>query len=326
MATVPTGQMERELRKLYLAWVAGISQERDMDAYINQFQNRSSALIQRMGGEVARLGVYLADFPAPKLLELSPHMWTIYDDMKQAVIQASIAAGLNAKDAARAMFRAGMDKSFYRLTRLARTETVSAYWKNQWDSTEGLGLVMVWSSEDGPRTCAWCKDRDGLIVTDRTIRDHPNGRCTLAPMLPSGVAYRGTLMNAPQRQPIIWQDRQWRDRVPPVETSGAAALARAVAAPVPRSTPKTAPGASRTTPGAAGTTSKGGSTPYTATAPDGTTFTRTSVRDYQWANLYFTEGAWKVSQFTGSRASAENFADRLTRQHFKNVIVPLGRS
>ncbi|AUX82840.1 MuF-like minor capsid protein [Microbacterium phage Balsa] len=194
MATVPTGKLERELRKLYVSWVAGLPRhEGDMEAYIESFRVRSQALIQRLGGDVARLGVYLADFPAPKELELSPYAGKIYDEMQLAAIRASVASGLNAKDAARAMLRAGLERSFYKLTRLARTETVSAYWKNQWDSTRGLDLVMLWSVEFGPRTCAWCKERDGMVVEYSNIRDHPNGRCTLAPTLPSRVRYKGSL-------------------------------------------------------------------------------------------------------------------------------------
>lgn len=217
MATVPTGKLERELRKLYLQWLSNVHRhEGDMEAYITQFRVRSEALIARLGGDVARLGVYLADFPAPRFLELSPVAGVIYDSMQQAAIQAGIATGLGARDTARAMFMAGLDKSFHRLTRLARTETVSAYWKNQWDSTAGLPLVMVWSSETGPRTCDYCLDRDGLVVDDPSIRDHPNGRCTLVPTLPARVAYRGTL----QADGSVYMDPRWQQRVTASQRQG----------------------------------------------------------------------------------------------------------
>lgn len=192
MGTVPTGRMERDLRKLYLTWLAGLQRQQDVGSYINQFQASSTKLISKMGGQAASLGSF-AGFPVPKTLELSPVAGVVYDDMKQAAISASITAGLNAKTAARDMLNAGLDKNYRRLERLARTETVSAYWKNQWNSTDGLGLVMVWSVERSARTCAYCLSRDGLVVEDRTIRDHPNGRCTLIPTLPSRVAYKGTL-------------------------------------------------------------------------------------------------------------------------------------
>jgi hypothetical protein len=192
MATVPTGLLERELRKQYLRWLAGLPKQQDVAGYVDEFQRDSSRVIETLGGQAASLGA-LGDFPTPKLLPLSPRAGVIYSDMKQAAIQASIAAGLNAKDAARAMLRAGLDTNYKKLERLARTETVSAYWKNTWDSVDGLGLVMVWSAEEGPRTCDYCLSKDGMVVEERTIRDHPNGRCTLVPMLPSRVKYKGTV-------------------------------------------------------------------------------------------------------------------------------------
>lgn len=209
MATVPTGKLERELRKLYLQWLAGLPRhEHDVEAYLAVFQARSRDLIERMGGDVARLGVYMADFPAPRRLELSPVAGVVYDEMRQAAVSASIASGFNATETARAMLRAGLDKGFNRLNRLARTETVSAYWRNQWDSTRDLDLVMVWSAENGPRTCEWCRSRDGLVVDDPSIRDHPNGRCTLAPTLPNRVDYKGTL----QPDGSVWMDPRWSRR------------------------------------------------------------------------------------------------------------------
>lgn len=210
MGTVPTGKLERELRKLYLNWVMGLPRhDDDILEYIDKFRRDSEALIARMGGQVARLGVYLADFPAPRELTLSPVAGVVYDQMKQAAISAGIMSGLNATDMARIMLRAGLDSSFKRLNRLARTETVSAYWKNQWDSTRGLDLVMVWSSETSARTCDYCKERDGLVVEDPNIRDHPNGRCTLVPMLPHRVDYKGTL----RPDGTVYFDPMWDEKV-----------------------------------------------------------------------------------------------------------------
>lgn len=233
MGTVPTSRMERELRKHYLQWLAALPRhENDLQAYIDKYQKESLAIISKLGGHAASLGA-LADFPVPKTLDLSPVAGVVYDQMKQAAISASITAGLNAKDAARQMLHAGLDKSYRRLERLARTETVSAYWNNQWDSTDGLGLVMVWSSEDGPRTCDYCRSRDGLVVEDRTIRDHPNGRCTLIPTFPSRVAYKGTLQPGKQAaKPEIVRTETWK----PVEPLGN--QAQALTKPVPTKTPK----------------------------------------------------------------------------------------
>lgn len=194
MPTIPTGDMEKELRKLYLRWLMGLSPDTDnLAGKISTFQAQSEALITKMGGRVAALGA-LGDFPAPKLLELSPYAGKIYDGMQQAAIQAGVAAGMNSVDVARAMFRNGMDKSFNQLKRLARTETTNAYWKNAFDSVADLpALVMVWGSEDGPKTCAWCRERDGLVMDSPSLRDHPNGRCTPIPTLRSRVQYRGSI-------------------------------------------------------------------------------------------------------------------------------------
>lgn len=209
MGTVPTGKLERELRALYLRWLAGVPRhEDDLASYITKFRVDSTKLIARLGGQTAALGA-LADFPVPKVLELSPYAGAVYDQMQLAAVQAGIGAGLQATDVARQMLNAGLDKSFRRLNRLARTETVSAYWKNQWDSVADLPLlVMVWSSEESKRTCDYCIARDGLVVEDPNIRDHPNGRCTLAPTLRSRVAYKGTLMP----DGSVYMDPRWADQ------------------------------------------------------------------------------------------------------------------
>lgn len=219
MGTVPTGRMEAELRALYLRWLARLPQDGDLTNEVNIFQRTSTALIQRMGGQVAALGA-LAGFPVPKLLQLSPHAGTVYDMMKQAAIQAAIQAGISSKEAARAMFNAGMDKSYRRLERLARTETTSAYWMNQWNSVDQLpAIIMVWGSESSKRTCDYCLERDGLVVVDRSIRDHPNGRCTLIPTVRSLVRYKGTL----QPDGSVTMDPGWAGQ----HTPGARAKASA---------------------------------------------------------------------------------------------------
>jgi hypothetical protein len=208
MATVPTNRLERELRALYLRWLAGIEGQQDIAAYVQEFSVASEQLIADLGGQVAARGSFwgATDFPVPKTLNLSPVVNVVYNEMIQGAIQASIAAGLNPTSAARAMFRAGLDKSFNKLNRLARTETVSAYWKNQWDSTEGLpDIIMLWGSEESKRTCDYCLARDGLVVEDQRIRDHPNGRCTLVPTHRDGFRYKGTL----QADGSVTMDPKW---------------------------------------------------------------------------------------------------------------------
>lgn len=207
MPTIPTGALERELRKMYLRWINGLAfDSNNLYQKLASFDRRALAMIESMGGYAASLGSY-ADFPVPKTLDMSPYAGKIYNEMQQAAISASITVGLNSREAARAMFRAGLDKSFRSLERLARTETVSAYWKNAWSSIEDLPqLVMLWGSEDGPRTCEWCRERDGLVMDSPNLRDHPNGRCTPIPTLRVAVDYRGSI--APDG--TIYRDARWR--------------------------------------------------------------------------------------------------------------------
>lgn len=196
MPTIPTNPLEAAMRAQYLQWLAGLpAHENDVASYIAQYQKDSLALISRMGGRVAALGKWAeAEFPVPKTLDLSPVAGVIYDSMQQAAISAGITAGLGSTDVARQMLNAGLGKNFNRLNRLARTETVSAYWKNAFDSTTDLpDIVMVWGSEESKRTCDYCRSRDGLVIEDGNIRDHPQGRCTPIPTLRSKVNYKGTL-------------------------------------------------------------------------------------------------------------------------------------
>jgi hypothetical protein len=206
MPTIPTGKLEAKLRALYLQWLAGVPAHQDnLQQYIDEFQRKSQMLIVREGGRVAMMGA-VADFPVPKLLELSPTAGVVYSEMRQAAIQAGIMAGLNSKDVARQMLNAGFDKSYRRLERLARTETTNAYWKNAFASTADLPLiVMVWGSESSKKTCDYCQSRDGLVIEDSNIRDHPNGRCTPIPTLRTRVNYKGTL----QPDGSVYMDPAW---------------------------------------------------------------------------------------------------------------------
>lgn len=232
MGTVPTGRMERELRALYLRWLAGVPNAQDLTAYVALFESQSRELIARLGGRAASLGA-LADFPAARYLELSPVAGVVYNQMEQAAIQAGLMAGLATRDTARQLLMMGLDKGFNRLKRLARTETTNAYWQNTWQSTVNLpNIVLVWSSETSPRTCQWCRERDGLVVDDPNIRDHPNGRCTLVPTLRSQVKYRGTL----RADGSIYSDPAWGGSgvARPVLVDG---KARAAAPGMPAATP-----------------------------------------------------------------------------------------
>ena len=116
------------------------------------------------------------------MLELSPSLRGAYSDIEEALVKGGIAAGVGARDVADAIQASGVNKAYHKLERFARTEMVSAYWKKTWDEAEGTGLSLLWQAEEGPRCCTYCKAKEGLVVTDKNLRDHPNGRCTLVPV------------------------------------------------------------------------------------------------------------------------------------------------
>lgn len=203
MATVPTDLMERKLREHYLNFIAGLGKSPKFDASMKRFIKEQVNIIESLGGKAARAGVS-SGFPAPKRLDLAPWPGKIYKSLEKTAIAAQIATGLNARDSAKAMLAAGVDTSYRRLERLARTETVHAYWQNQRAEAADLGLVLLWSAEDGKRTCKWCLERDGMVA-DPGASDHPNGRCTLAPTHPKFVKYIGSV----DKDGNIYQDKDW---------------------------------------------------------------------------------------------------------------------
>ena len=192
MGTVPTRYVEDALRAYYLAWLQGLSTVTDseLSAYIMEFEAKATEIINREGTKVARRG---ADpgFPAPKVIPMDVDPSKIFDDVRRLAVQAGIGAGLQSKETARMMFKQGMQGKYWELERFARTETTNAYWQHQWRQVEDLDLVLVWSAESSKRTCPYCLAKDGLLVKDKTLRDHPNGRCTLLPKLPDSVPLRG---------------------------------------------------------------------------------------------------------------------------------------
>lgn len=206
MGTVPTDELERKLRQLYLKWTKRMT-ELNAKECLEAFIDESAQLIETMGGQIARRAVS-AGFPAPQLLDLAEYPGRIYTDAERAMIKAGIAIGLNANDIARAMFDAGMNSAHWQLKRLARSEVVRAYWQNQRNEAKALGLVLVWSVEESARTCQWCKERDGLVA-DEGCYDHPNGRCTLIPMRAEDIDYKGSV----DANGNIYIDDEWDSKV-----------------------------------------------------------------------------------------------------------------
>lgn len=196
MGTVPTSYVEDALRAYFLRWLEGLQDvpDEDLEAYLIEFEQQSAKIINTQGTKVARRGS-LAGFPNPKVIPLDVETKSMYSDMHKLAVKAGIGAGLQSTDVARQMFKQGMEGRFSDLNRFARTETTNAYWQHQWNQVEDLDMVMVWSPESSSRTCPSCLAKDGLVVRDKTLRDHPNGRCTLLPKLPNHVPLREASRN-----------------------------------------------------------------------------------------------------------------------------------
>ena len=210
MGTVPTRYVEDALRTYYLQWLAGLATVADseLDAYIMEFEHKATEIINREGTRVARRGAN-AGFPAPRVIPMDVDASYVFDDVRRLAVQAGIGAGMQSRDVARQMFKQGMQGKFYELERFARTETTNAYWQHQWNQVEDLDLVMVWSAESSKRTCPYCLAKDGLVVKDKRIRDHPNGRCTLLPKMPDSVPLRGKT-----RDPMWTRNHRHKDNPP----------------------------------------------------------------------------------------------------------------
>lgn len=196
MATVPTGKMEQELKRLYLLWVREIPTDpTKLKSHIARFLKQVDSVVAKHGGEAVRTGHKLG-FPDPRKVDYSEKLSDVKSDFTNAIIRAGMHLGQNAGTIASALDMANVgDTAFYKLQRTARTEVVKAYWENQWRAAEGLDLVLVWSAENGSRTCYQCLARDGLVVKHKNVRDHPNGRCTLRAEFPETLGIRSKSPN-----------------------------------------------------------------------------------------------------------------------------------
>ena len=191
MSGASTARLERKLRALYLRWVRSLPGSADPAVSLQGFLKQAWSTILRYGG-VTAFGGTAAGFPEPTDMPLDATWKHVVDAFTEAVLRGGWAVGVHSREIARRLRDAGIDRAYHKLERFARTETVWAHWQRQWADAEGLDdIVMVWGAERGPRTCPWCLAKDGLVVKDKTIRDHPNGRCTLIPTLKNKVPLRG---------------------------------------------------------------------------------------------------------------------------------------
>lgn len=181
--SVPTSDMETELRKLYMRFTSSIDENTaDITDRVQAFNREAASIIKQHAEDVRPEG-----FPAPSPITVSIDMSTVTGVLENALTSAGIAAGMNAREIARAMRGAGIAKTWTSLETLARTEVVQAYWRKSWESAGQYvrdgSMQMVWSAEQGPRTCPFCLAKNGMVVKDPTVVDHPRGRCTLIPRL-----------------------------------------------------------------------------------------------------------------------------------------------
>lgn len=189
MATVPTGDLDEALRVAYSDFIIKLTRESvDIDKEMDLYLDRVSKAIKHHGGSIVARAT--TGFTTPTPIDLDEQLAPYRDKLKAAIVKGGITAGLNANEIASALVTSGVSTIHHDMARLARTEVVAAYWQDQWKEAEELDLVMVWSAEDGPRTCPYCLAKNGLVVEDKTIRDHPNGRCTLVPTLPELIPPR----------------------------------------------------------------------------------------------------------------------------------------
>jgi SPP1 gp7 family putative phage head morphogenesis protein len=103
----------------------------------------------------------------------------------QAAIVAAIANGDNPRKVGRDL--AGITTGgIIRATRIARTEMLRAYRQAHIENYRANSNVVkgwMWMATFSPRTCAACLSKHGQIFPlTETLDDHPNGRCSPAPV------------------------------------------------------------------------------------------------------------------------------------------------
>ena len=112
---------------------------------------------------------------------------------RRALLTA-VAAGWHPTTAAR-LLREALALSAYRAQRLARTEILRAYRAGTLELYRQSATVTGWRwvASLSPRTCAACLAMHGRVFDlDRTVFDHPNGRCVVVPVTEYGDEARAS--------------------------------------------------------------------------------------------------------------------------------------
>lgn len=180
MKQIKTSKVERTLVSVYRRWLAACDNGTPTRADIHRLRTELDAFFATDGAYLANLNKQL-QFPRTIDRQLIQQADRILTRFEEKAIQGGILAGLHPTVTAQAMSHY-TNEALYSLRRLVRTETVRAMWQDQRQAVEGLpGMGLMWVCEPR-RACPTCKARDGLIVENPNIYDHPNGRCTLAPV------------------------------------------------------------------------------------------------------------------------------------------------
>lgn len=107
------------------------------------------------------------------------------DGMLNALVRAT-ATGQNPRVTARSMVRDGLSQSLNRMMTTARTEQMRVFRESSRMAYQASGVVSGYrrlATKDS-RTCPACLMLDGeLYELTETLREHPQGRCTLLPIV-----------------------------------------------------------------------------------------------------------------------------------------------
>ena len=107
------------------------------------------------------------------------------DGMLNALVRAT-ATGQNPRVTARSMIRQGLSQSLNRMMVTARTEQMRVFRESSRMAYQASGVVSGYrrlATKDS-RTCSACLMLDGeLYELTETLREHPQGRCTLLPIV-----------------------------------------------------------------------------------------------------------------------------------------------
>jgi len=107
------------------------------------------------------------------------------DQMAQELVNG-IALGRNPIAVARRAIRMGLGQSFTRMQTIARTEQLRVYRQTTLQSYQSSRVVQGYRrlSARDDRVCIACLFADGrLYATEDGFDEHPNGRCSLVPVL-----------------------------------------------------------------------------------------------------------------------------------------------